>query len=438
MKIVIVSSGLGTRLHPYTKNLPKVLKIFNSKVLVYHLFDYWSKYSNDFILIINSKYQEIINFYIKNYSNKIECNVILFDKITGTADTIYQSLSKKYLNKDNLLFTWCDIVPNDSLSNIIYNNGVTIFTFGNKCRYKFIDGKILSNQKNGNIIGIYFIPKNTIDYKDYKLGDDLCDILQKYSTLKEFKLNNLIDIGDIDKYKNELKKYNSICRFFNNIEFKKNSVIKKSIHKQGDKLILNEINWYKQFYCLQHNVLYNALHCPTSPILYNQNNDFNFIPKLLSYEKKSFEIEKIEGYSLFKKFKNYDLTKKNIILDKIFDKLNILHSKTKQIKEKKYLNDINIEINIKIKNRINKILPIIEHFGEIDFVNSVQIYDCDKIFNYLVNYIRNYYIKHKNYEYSMIHGDCQFSNILIDKNENIYFIDPRGYFGNTKLYFNNY
>ena len=34
----------------------------------------------------------------------------------------------------------------------------------------------------------------------------------------------------------------------------------------------------------------------------------------------------------------------------------------------------------------------------------------------------------------MIHGDTHLGNILIDNSNNIYYIDPRGYFGNKKLF----
>ena len=37
-------------------------------------------------------------------------------------------------------------------------------------------------------------------------------------------------------------------------------------------------------------------------------------------------------------------------------------------------------------------------------------------------------------EYNIIHGDSHMSNILIDNNNKIWLIDPRGYFGNTKLF----
>jgi predicted unusual protein kinase regulating ubiquinone biosynthesis (AarF/ABC1/UbiB family) len=42
-------------------------------------------------------------------------------------------------------------------------------------------------------------------------------------------------------------------------------------------------------------------------------------------------------------------------------------------------------------------------------------------------------LNERNY-YNLIHGDTHLGNILIDENQQIYFIDPRGYFGETKLF----
>ena len=38
------------------------------------------------------------------------------------------------------------------------------------------------------------------------------------------------------------------------------------------------------------------------------------------------------------------------------------------------------------------------------------------------------------YEYGIIHGDCQFNNILINKKGELKFIDPRGYYGTSRIY----
>jgi len=36
--------------------------------------------------------------------------------------------------------------------------------------------------------------------------------------------------------------------------------------------------------------------------------------------------------------------------------------------------------------------------------------------------------------FSLIHGDCTFSNTMVDDKLNVIFLDPRGYFGSTELY----
>ena len=43
-------------------------------------------------------------------------------------------------------------------------------------------------------------------------------------------------------------------------------------------------------------------------------------------------------------------------------------------------------------------------------------------------------IKMDEKEFALIHGDCTFSNTMVDKSLNIIFLDPRGYFGFKELY----
>jgi thiamine kinase-like enzyme len=40
----------------------------------------------------------------------------------------------------------------------------------------------------------------------------------------------------------------------------------------------------------------------------------------------------------------------------------------------------------------------------------------------------------KNLHYTVIHGDCTFSNTLVDDKNQVWFIDPRGTFGGNKIY----
>jgi hypothetical protein len=70
-------------------------------------------------------------------------------------------------------------------------------------------------------------------------------------------------------------------------------------------------------------------------------------------------------------------------------------------------------------------------FVRVNSVKNFKVIDVNIIIDTCYNNIRNNIISN----YSLIHGDCQFSNILFDEmNDNIYFIDPRGYFGKSKLF----
>jgi len=71
-------------------------------------------------------------------------------------------------------------------------------------------------------------------------------------------------------------------------------------------------------------------------------------------------------------------------------------------------------------------------YNSITSVNNKKIkkieYYCETIYTTLLNIVgdRN--------EYSLIHGDIHLGNILEGGTGELYFIDPRGYFGNSKLF----
>ena len=49
-------------------------------------------------------------------------------------------------------------------------------------------------------------------------------------------------------------------------------------------------------------------------------------------------------------------------------------------------------------------------------------------------FIFNYYNTLDIYQYNLIHGNPYFSNILINTEQNILFIEPKGCYGNTQNY----
>lgn len=97
------------------------------------------------------------------------------------------------------------------------------------------------------------------------------------------------------------------------------------------------------------------------------------------------------------------------------------------IKTEEIQKDLEIEFYEKVISRFNSIEGILDE--------SVIKYkeDLFTLVRLSSNEIKKYFSTLSNYYF--IHGDLNFSNILINEKETeIKFIDPRAYFGNTKLF----
>jgi hypothetical protein len=191
------------------------------------------------------------------------------------------------------------------------------------------------------------------------------------------------------------------------------TLIKKAKSKYGIYRISQEMNFYK-------NII---------------NNNINFsIPKIYLYND-FFEMEYLKNYITCEEYLNKYPQKLNFIIDKINNDLNILHKNTINISFEKFINDLKLETYQKIKNRLKEIEHIITKYNYIKTVNNKKIFDIVHILTYIETYIETYIKNNKELKYSVIHGDIQLNNILIDIESNdIKYIDPRGFFGNTSLY----
>jgi capsule biosynthesis phosphatase len=137
----------------------------------------------------------------------------------------------------------------------------------------------------------------------------------------------------------------------------------------------------------------------------------NMFPKFISHDGKFmwYEIEKIEGITFSKMYVEKQLLQKHI--DKLFDNIQKIH----QSKIKLYELDNNLNYLKKLENRY-------KFFDYSQFKNSEVIY------NNLIKFFKNYHLYNSS-DNVMIHGDPVFTNIILDKNENIKFIDMRGKIG---------
>jgi hypothetical protein len=179
---------------------------------------------------------------------------------------------------------------------------------------------------------------------------------------------------------------------------------------------------------------------------YRKNETIDFIANIFHITDKSILMEYKKDYIPVYKYlsrNNIDDTIRNKVLSIIINKINQLHSIEKyKVSKEIFIEDLLMEINEKVYNRKKILKYFIEYFGNIKKVNGIEIDSFENVIKKCNNIIIQYYQqkfenKNKNgYEYSILFGDCQFSNILINPNhiEEIVFIDPRGYFGYSKIF----
>lgn len=411
--LVICASGKGTRLLPITQHIPKLLVNSGDLNLISKIIDYWKSYSEKFVVIIDSKYNKIVDFYLKLTGVKYE--IINVDCANGEENsyTLNRSLqNEKYTNK-KILITWCDIFPDSIIPPSVFKDQNIIFTYKNYGRYEAYENTI-QKRSFGNIIGIYYFASfSHVRFFEPKM--DICDCYKNnFGDFETFEIDNLIDIGDYNKLceviNNTSYKYST--RYFNKItDINDDLIEKQSTCIYGDKIITDEMAFYK-FHVLDN------------------------IPEIIGFKTNSFVMKKIlNSDTLYKKFIKVDIRIQQKMLTSILREVDKIHSIEQiQIDKDQLEGDIKIEFYDKLLIRLGNIDTILKYFNHIKSVNNVKIkFNHNFIIEDIYKKIK-FYLIGKGYKYSSIHGDPHMSNVIVDENNKMWFIDPRGYFGNTKLF----
>jgi hypothetical protein len=211
-------------------------------------------------------------------------------------------------------------------------------------------------------------------------------------------------------YRILLMKPNNYGYVFNDITISNNIVSKKHKNEYGK----TKINCEKEFYIF----------------VFSNNVDFN-MPKLLNYNDGIIEIEYIPNSFTLTKVVNKENTDFYIYLVK--KHLHKLHSITISIDRNTLIADLNIELKEKVFKRYNEFdWKSNATFSSIKSVNGLPI---KNIFYYafVIKTSLTDLLFDRNY-YHLIHGDTHLGNILTNSANELWFIDPRGYFGETKLF----
>lgn len=216
--VVIMAGGLGKRLYPYTKILPKPLIPIGDIPISEHIMNRFHKYGcDDFYMIVNHK-KNMIKAYFNEIEKDYKITFVDEDVPMGTGGGL--SLLKGKINSTFILSN-CDVIIDDDYDkmyqfHVSENNFITMLCSLKNIKIPYgvveIDenGKIESMKEKPELsfftnTGIYFVePKVIEDLKDNEeIG--FPDIIERYKRNGEkigvypISENAWMDMGQFDE-----------------------------------------------------------------------------------------------------------------------------------------------------------------------------------------------------------------------------------------------
>ena len=393
--IVVQAGGKGTRLEYLTKNKPKALVPVNNLPMLFHLF---RKYPDKKFIIIGDYKKEVLKKYLNAFA-KVDFEVV--DAIgTGTCGGLKAACDRIPNNKSFMLI-WSDLILSNDFSVPEDDENYVGISMEFPCRWSYKDNVFFEEKSYENGVAGLFIFKDKSILKDVPdSGEFVKWLSEKKYIFKRLELHGTCEFGTLEEYnKLEVDK----CRPFNKITIENDMLIKEAIDEQGKELATKEINWYKKV----------------------KELEFNEVPKIYSFEPLKMEL--IKGKNIHECI-NLPLEDKKEVLLNIIKMINNLHNLSSCEIDEKSIEDTYITKTFDRLSKIQELVPFAK--DEFIVVNGVK---CKNVFFYekeLIEKLRNIKVN----KFSLIHGDCTFSNMLLREDNTPVLIYPRGYFGETKLY----
>jgi thiamine kinase-like enzyme/GTP:adenosylcobinamide-phosphate guanylyltransferase len=404
--LIIPCGGRAVRMRGYF--FPKCLLPYKQLPILFQIMNYWSEFVDDVIIVINRNNGDLIRQYINTYyTGPLNFSFCLQEKNSGTYFAIKNAI--KQSSSSRFILNWSDVVMTSSIDkSLLSNSKNAVFTTNNvACRWGFIDSDFVHHGKSqtmeGGIYGVVIL--NSADQcfiNDEPETDFEVELFERVNKFLYFAHDNehFVDIGDMEKYVKEhrVSNYQRCFGSSNEIIIKDNKVIKKT---SDPKLAYYESLWY-------------------------QEANLDFIPRQLS--SNPLVIERIKGsISLSDYIERYP-DKIKEITPRIFNLIEKIHLSRKPV-DASY-EDIYDQYIGKTLKRIERIEFIFGQHNKKYTINGKEYSNPKDILRSNHPSLKAIYTD----KFMFIHGDIQTSNILIDSQEKLYVIDPRGYFGDSSLF----
>ena len=226
MKAVILAGGLGTRLRPYTKSLPKpMLPLGGKPILEYEI--EWARKNGikNIVLCVSYLKNKIQDYFGDGEKFGVKIEYAISKKPLATAGQL--KTAEKFID-ETFVCLYGDSIYNFSLRNMIKHHkkskaNVTMSLFDYRFNLKY---GVIDTKKSGQVtawnekpefsakinIGCYvmepevlkLIPKN----KEYGMDDVIRKVLSRKNKVSSvISKNGFIDIGDKETYEKTNEEY---------------------------------------------------------------------------------------------------------------------------------------------------------------------------------------------------------------------------------------
>ncbi len=399
--MIIQAGGKGTRMGHLTANKPKCLIPIDGKPMLYSIGE---ELKGSKILIISDYKSGVLKTYLKCFPPKFDYKIIDATG-NGTCAGIAKAL-KEVPRGSSFGIIWSDLFFTKRPKFPRRGNYIGI-TKKLMCRWRIEDGVLVEDAgKHNGVIGFFIFKDKTLLDGLPNEGEFVRFLKDKGTNITPFVVDNVLEIGTLDAY-NALNANSINSRFFNKVIIKGGTVTKEARYSEFSHLLDDEINWYK----------------------FVMKNGYSNIPDLISF--KPLKMKKIDGVQPHHMHECSN-SQKQRYLNSIFDALGQLHSIGSMPSKTGALNDVYIKKTLQRIEKISKIVPGAD--CDSFTINGKRVKNLmnPKYKNRIGELVGNMELQKS---FTVIHGDPTFSNTLIEKNTGkVFFIDPRGYFGNTKIY----
>lgn len=401
--IIVQAGGKGTRLGYLTKNKPKALTPVENLPMLFYLF---RKYPDKRYVVIADYKKDVLRKYLDSFAD-VKYQVVDASG-AGTCAGIRQAL-ELIPEKEPFMLMWSDLILPDGFelpdgyadigSSFPKDDYIGISqTF--PCRWKYENNEFIEERSEEfGVAGLFlFTEKKTI--ADVPESGELVRWMRdKGLKFKTLGLAGTREFGILSEYE-KLSKVKT--RPFNRITVNDEVLTKEAVDEQGRKLAVRESAWYEK-----------ARDCNIAGI-----------PKI--YDTEPLRMEYIKGKNIYECSLSHDEKKK--ILSRIVDTLKELHSVDSVVADSFSMKEAYFNKTMRRLERIEYLIPYAREKSI-----CVNGRECRNVF-FHKDELEKKLDGIKADRFPFIHGDCTFSNLMIKDDGEPVLIDPRGYFGYTKLY----